>query len=485
MYCTPQFFLLPHCCDRAPVVAFLNEGWMTSLGALQRGFHDSLPQLSTNKHLQLLTGLSNFFFTGRAPRFWNNKRFAKAFFTSLRLCEAWIIEVYTASGEKQNFHIMTFPTAYLPPSSGTLADTKRKRPRRFSRIISGMAPSAMKTTWVWETSLVSRDPGNRRAVAVHDSSHPFGRPKPRRVFSWLHWNLKNDKNVKKKENLCDMKVFILRMWRFKLKLEEWSAFWGDGTDGTWFRYYQILGCYLRSFVPYSISDIIINLGISDIPSWNQVQFKSASRAFWRCLILESSPHIKFPTVLPLDSRTMTSGLSLAANSTTSTAANYRKVKSKCEINGTRHTHRFVLWTSRWLTIAFFKRQVFSGVLDTLASRGLRPWVIEYTILYVDISTTWIGFLASSFKKPYRNDIILYIHMICIFPKKQFGPRWQFLVQHFQQVFQTRKTTAFGAFVWKELQQVAKLVVSTHLKNISHHTFAAKPPSPRTGVTISH
>ena len=168
--------------------------------------------------------------------------------------------------------------------------------------------------------------------------------------------------------------------------------------GTWFRYYQILGCYLRSFVPYSISDIIINLGISDIPSWNQVQFKSASRAFWRCLILESSPHIKFPTVLPLDSRTMTSGLSLAANSTTSTAANYRRVKSKCEINGTRHTHRFVLWTSRWLTIAFFKRQVFSGVLDTLASRGLRPWVIEYTILYVDISTTWIGFLASSFKK---------------------------------------------------------------------------------------
>lgn len=95
---------------------------------------------------------------------------------------------------------MTFPTAYLP-SSGTLADTKRKRPRRFSRIISGMAPSAMKTTWVWETSLVSRDPVNRRAVAVHDSSHPFGRLKPRRVFSWLHLNLKNDKKCKKERKL--------------------------------------------------------------------------------------------------------------------------------------------------------------------------------------------------------------------------------------------------------------------------------------------
>ena len=121
-----------------------------------------------------------------------------------------------------------------------------------------------------------------------------------------------------------------------------------------------------------------------------------------------------------------SGLSLAVNSTTSTAANYRKVKSKCEINGTQHTHRFVLWTSRWLTIAFFKRQVFSGVLDTLASRGLGPWVIEYTILYVDISTTWIGFLGSSSKKPSRNDIIYIYILICIFPKKhmdQDGNSW--------------------------------------------------------------
>ena len=84
MYCTPQFFLLPHCCDRAPVVAFLNEGWMTSLGALQRGFHDSLPQLSINKHLQLLTGLSEIF-TGRAPRFCNNKRFRRVFYVSTSL----------------------------------------------------------------------------------------------------------------------------------------------------------------------------------------------------------------------------------------------------------------------------------------------------------------------------------------------------------------------------------------------------------------
>ena len=162
-------------------------------------------------------------------------------------------------------------------------------------------------------------------------------------------------------------------------------------------------------------------------------------------ILESSPHIKFPTALPLDSRTMMSGLSLAVNSTTSTAANYRKVKSKCEINGTQHTHRFVLWTSRWLTIAFFKRQVFSGVLDTLASRGLSPWVIEYTIQYVDISTTWIGFLGSSFKKPSRNDIMyIYIYFDMYLSQETHGPRWQLLVQ-----------------------QVAKLVVEpTHLKNMN-------------------